>query len=153
MEDKWCPTAHTCKWWVRVWNLESLTPQLEFFSFFFFNVWVFFLFYLFIFIERKGGRKRRRETSNSNVWFLLKHPMLGVWPTAEACALTGYRTDDPLVHRLALNPLSHTSQGQSLNSYEVNPTWRVVIKAMGKRNKRRESLTVLKQSLCILHRI
>ena len=32
--------------------------------------------------------------------------------TTQSCALTGNRTSDPLVHRLALNPLSHTSQGQ-----------------------------------------
>ena len=29
----------------------------------------------------------------------------------QACDLTGNRTGDPLVHRLALNPLIHTSQG------------------------------------------
>ena len=32
-------------------------------------------------------------------------------PTTQACALTGNQTRDPLVHRLMLNPLSHTSQG------------------------------------------
>ena len=37
-------------------------------------------------------------------------PQLGTWPTTQACALTGNRTGDPLVHRLALNPLSHISQ-------------------------------------------
>ena len=36
---------------------------------------------------------------------------LGAWPTTQACALTGNQTGDPLVHTLALNPLSHTSQG------------------------------------------
>ena len=30
---------------------------------------------------------------------------------AQACALTGNRTCDPLVHRPELSPLSHTSQG------------------------------------------
>ena len=33
------------------------------------------------------------------------------WPAVQACALTGNRTGDPLVHRPALNPLSHTRQG------------------------------------------
>ena len=38
-------------------------------------------------------------------------PLLGTWPTTQACALTGNRTSYPLVCSLALNPLSHTSQG------------------------------------------
>ena len=32
----------------------------------------------------------------------------------QACALTGNQTSDPLVDRLVLNPLSHTSQGLKL---------------------------------------
>ena len=32
-----------------------------------------------------------------------------------ACALTGNRTGDPLVCRLAVNPLSHTSPGPSFS--------------------------------------
>ena len=39
------------------------------------------------------------------------HPQLGPWPTTQACALTRNQTSDLLVHRPALNPLSHTSQG------------------------------------------
>ena len=38
-------------------------------------------------------------------------PLLGTWPTTQACALTGNQTSDYLVHRPVLNPLSHTSQG------------------------------------------
>ena len=41
---------------------------------------------------------------------------LGSWPTNQACALTGNRTSDLLVCWLALNPMSHTSQGSSLQS-------------------------------------
>ena len=37
----------------------------------------------------------------------------------QACALTGNGTGDSLVHRLALSPLSHTSQGIILNSKEI----------------------------------
>ena len=33
------------------------------------------------------------------------------WPTTQVCALTGYQTSDPLIHRPALNPVSHNSQG------------------------------------------
>ena len=32
-------------------------------------------------------------------------------PATQACTLTGNRTRDPMVHKLALNPLSYTSQG------------------------------------------
>ena len=58
----------------------------------------------------KGGRKRGRDTSMCGC---LSHAgdLQGTWPTTQACALTGNRTGNPLVHRLALNPLSHTSQG------------------------------------------
>ena len=65
-------------------------------------------FYLFIFREGKGGRKRER---NISVWLPLTRPLLGTWPATQACALTGNRTGDPLVCRLAFSPLIHTSQG------------------------------------------
>ena len=65
--------------------------------------------YLFIF----RGREKERER-NINVWLLLVHPLLGTWPATQACALTGNQTSHPLVHRLVLNPLSHTSQGRSI---------------------------------------
>ena len=73
-------------------------------TFFFFFGW----YYLFIFREGKGGRKRERHI---NVWLPLVCPLLGTWPATQACALTEHRTGDPLVRRMALNPLSHTSQG------------------------------------------
>ena len=38
------------------------------------------------------------------------HPLLGTCPATQICVLTGNRTGDPLVHRLALDPLNHTSQ-------------------------------------------
>ena len=60
---------------------------------------------LFIFKERGGEGERVRETSP------LTRPLLGTWPTTQACALTGNQTGDLLVLRLALSPLSNTSQG------------------------------------------
>ena len=39
----------------------------------------------------------------------LPHAPIG--PTTQARALTGNQTSNPLVHRPALNPLGHTSQG------------------------------------------
>ena len=41
----------------------------------------------------------------------LPRPPLGTQPETQACALTRNRTSDPLVLRLAPNPLSRASQG------------------------------------------
>ena len=68
---------------------------------------LFFIIYLF-FSEGKRGKERER---NINVWWSLAHPQLETWPVTQACAPTGNQTSDPLVSRLLLNPLSHTSQG------------------------------------------
>ena len=63
-------------------------------------------------MERKGGRKRGRETS---VWERYSDrlpptcPQSGTWPTTQAGALTGNRASDLLIHRPAFSPLSHTS--------------------------------------------
>ena len=54
----------------------------------------------------EGERER-----NINVWLPLVCPPLGTWSATQACAPTGNQTCDPLVHRLALNPLSYASQG------------------------------------------
>ena len=48
---------------------------------------------------------------NINVWLPPVYPLLGTWPTTQACALSGNRISDSLVCRLVLNLLSHTSQG------------------------------------------
>ena len=66
--------------------------------------------FIYLFLERGEGREKVKER-NISVWLLLPHPLLGTWPATQACALTGNRTEDLLVHRPALNPLSHTSQG------------------------------------------
>ena len=49
---------------------------------------------------------------NINVRLPLTWPPLGTLPTTQAHALTGNRTGNPLIHRPALNPLSHASQGE-----------------------------------------
>ena len=68
------------------------------------------IFYL-LFLEKERER-------NVNVWLLLICPQLGTWPATQACALTGNRTSDPLICRLVLSPLSHTSQ-DSLMTYSL----------------------------------
>ena len=45
------------------------------------------------------------------MWLPLTCPQVGTWSAAQAYALTRNRTSGPLVLRLALNPVSHTSQG------------------------------------------
>ena len=75
-----------------------------------FKVVVLFLKFYLLFLER--GEEWEKETErNTKVWVPLARPRLGTWPAIQACALTGNQTSDPLVCRLALNPLSHTSQG------------------------------------------
>ena len=75
------------------------------------------------FIFRGKGRGKDRER-NIKVWFPLVCPLLRSWPATQACALTGNWTSDSLIHRPALNPLSHTSQGyKSFLIGEQNYTW------------------------------
>ena len=77
----------------------------------------FFLFFSFfkdfIYFSSERGREGERE-GNISVWLPLAHPLLGTWPTTQACVLTGNRIGDPLVLWPMLNPLSHTSQAHLL---------------------------------------
>ena len=82
-----------------------------FFSFLFLKV-------LFIFRERGKEGETHQCVRERNNQLLLTRPQLGTWPTTQTCALPGNRTSHLLVHRWALNPLSHTSQG-SLFSFEL----------------------------------
>ena len=67
--------------------------------------------FIYLFLERREGKQKERER-NISVWLPLTRPLLGTWPTTQACALPGNQTRDPLVRRPPLNPLSHTSQGK-----------------------------------------
>ena len=69
---------------------------------------------IFFIYFRQRTKEGRRGGRNIHVWLPLTWPPLGTWPTTQAWALTGNWTDDPLVLRPALNPLSHPSQGQDL---------------------------------------
>ena len=82
--------------------------NFDFINFFFLR------FYLFIFRER--GREKER-VRNINRWLHLLHPPLGTQPATQACGLSRNQISDFLVHRPALNPLSHTSQGRFYYSY------------------------------------
>ena len=64
--------------------------------------------FIYLFLERGEGKEKERER-HINVWLPVILPVLGTWPATQACALTGNRTSDPLVHRPVLNPLSYAS--------------------------------------------
>ena len=85
------------------------------------------------FLERGDGEDKERERKIS-VWLPLTCPQLGTWPTSQACALTGNRTGDSLVHRPTLNPLSYTSQGWITFFKKV--TFRLYLTAYTKLNKK-----------------
>ena len=67
---------------------------------------------LFIYF-RQRGREGEKEGEKHQCVVASHVPPTGdlTWLTAQASTLTGNPTGDPLVCRLALNPLSHTSQG------------------------------------------
>ena len=62
--------------------------------------------------ERKGEKHQCVVASSA--------PLLGVWPTTQACALTGNQTGNTLVHRLVLNPLNHTSWGLPFSFHPIS---------------------------------
>ena len=64
--------------------------------------------FTYLFLERREGREKGRETLMCERYIDR--------PATKACALTENQTGDLLVHRPALNPLSHTSQGESFFS-------------------------------------
>ena len=67
--------------------------------------------FIYLFLER--GREGERER-NINVWLCLVSPPLGTWHATQTYALTGNRTSDPLVHRLALNSLNTPGRVESI---------------------------------------
>ena len=106
----------SCSTPTRHWYLPHSKPgrQLELYVILLQFIWKYiqsFFLRFYLILERGEGKEKERER-NVNVWLPLACPLLGTWPAIQACALTGNGTSDPLFHRLALNPLSHTSQGQ-----------------------------------------
>ena len=99
-------------------------------------------FYSLIFREWERGRNREKETSMCVCH--LSAP-LGTWPTTQACAPTGNGTSDPLVHRPALNPLSHTGQGR-LSLFEV---YNVYIKLLTLKYELLEKISFRVISMCL----
>ena len=68
--------------------------------------------FIYLFLDRGEGKEKERER-NISVCLPLTCPQLRTCPTTQACALTRIGTSYSLVRKPELNPLSHTSQGQS----------------------------------------
>ena len=64
-------------------------------------------FYLFIFIFRQRGREGEREGEKHQCVVASHASPTGDSAATQACALSGNWTSNPLVHRLALDPLTH----------------------------------------------
>ena len=98
------------RWWTRgVVSSEWLSPfspggVLEI-NKFWLGLCFSFKIFIYLFSRDREGKERGRETSVP-----LTRPLLGTWPTTQACALTGNWTSNRLVCRPVLNPLSHTGQ-------------------------------------------
>ena len=65
----------------------------------------------FIYLLFERGKEGEREGEKHQCVVASHLPLLGTWPTTQASILIGNRTSDPVVHRPALSPLSHISQG------------------------------------------
>ena len=75
----------------------------------------FFKDFIYLFLEGKGGRKRRRETvkCEQNVGQLpIARPQQGTWPATQACAATGNQTSDLLLCRVDTQPTEPHQSGQ-----------------------------------------
>ena len=71
-------------------------------------------YFIYLFLERGEGREKGEKQ-----WCVRETLAASRMPTMQACALTDNWTGNILVHRPALNPLSHTSQGFFLEFWSV----------------------------------
>ena len=100
-------------------------------------------FHLFTFFLRERGEERKKEERNIDVWethydqLPLAWPQPGTWPKTQACALTGNQTSNHWVHRPALNPLSHTSQGKKQKTEILNEPLHTLCHVLSLNNKNR----------------
>ena len=61
-----------------------------------------------MFLDREEEREKERER-NINVWLSLTHPLLGTWPTTQACAL---------IWELNLQPFGSQASAQSTEPHQ-----------------------------------
>ena len=68
-----------------------------------------------LFIFRERGKEGEKEGEKHQSVVASHVPPTGDLAATQACALTGNRTSNTLVHRPVFNPLSYTSQGTGMN--------------------------------------
>ena len=77
---------------------------------------------------------------------------MGTRPATQACALTGNQTGELSDRRLALNPLSHTSQGEVLPSLTQATTWRdpedITLNEIGQPGGSKHGMSPLMRDIC-----
>ena len=82
-------------------------------------------YFVYLFLERGGeGEREKHHWWEKHQCVVVSHaPPVGDLASTQACALTGHRTSDPLLRRLALNALSHISQSKrwALKVRELSP--------------------------------
>ena len=110
-------TSYVCFHVIAEVKYHSLEPRV-FVLFCFWHPWPFICYSLVsntllknsihLFLER--GERREEERERNIDWLPLTSPHLGTWPATQARTLYGIEPVTFLVHRLGLNPLSHTSQ-------------------------------------------
>ena len=111
---KCCP--HFCKWesW-KVKEVKHVVAQIFFlflkFAQLLLSVPYSFYSFIYLFIFRERGREGGREGEKHQCVVASPTPPIGDLTLNPGMCLTGNGTSDLLVCRLALNPLSHTSQG------------------------------------------
>ena len=71
--------------------------------------------FIYLFLERGKGKEKEYKTNINRL--LIAHSQPGTWPITQACAPPGNWTGETelSVHSLAVNPLSHMSQGSPLH--------------------------------------
>ena len=96
---------------------ETIVMSLELVQMVFISCELYFFFSknsIFIYFQREERSKKQRDTDINSSLPLMCYIPPETWPRTQACALNRNRTGDPLVHRPALNSLSHTSWGYLL---------------------------------------
>ena len=81
----------------------------------------------FIYLFLESGERRKKGEKKYQYAIASCMPLTGAWPATQVCALTRIWTGDPFVHRLALNPRSHTSQGYLIKFFKETVMYFVLI--------------------------
>ena len=68
-----------------------------------------------------------KASISESLWLPLERPLLGIWPTTQACALTGDQTHSLGASRKCCDPLSYrTARAISVFFQKLGSDWLVV---------------------------